>query len=89
MSQARSTASRRDIRRAFGPEAVETLNRQGEAIHTARLDLNALAVDHALIKRDLGSVNMLTVANGRDLDGVRALLSRGFVGRLRWLVTGR
>jgi len=100
MSQAQAKASRRLIRRAFGPEALDTLNRQGEAILSTINDLNALAADHASLKQDIktaGTKLNERLRSERDTADTRyvvcvghdAILSRGFFGRLHWLVTGR
>jgi len=38
-----ATATRRQIRRAFGPQALETLNNQGEALRDLHERMNNLA----------------------------------------------
>lgn len=113
-------------------QAISTL---GNALHKAQSDLTALAVDHAIVKSDVGAVIdqagwavaackdlgrardvleddlRLFKAETRELrkrheidhyvqseaaDATRALLRlvseplhRGFLGRLRWLFTGK
>lgn len=86
MGQATLREARRQIRRAVGPAALDTIRDQeqmirdiGNAVHHQRVALEALQL-RVEAQQDLHAVN-LTLAT--------VVLRRNLLGRLRWIVTGR
>jgi hypothetical protein len=74
--------SRRQIRRAFGPEALDTIERQGAAIEQLA---RATGQDFERVGNSLQALE--TAINA--IKPTQGVLTRPFLGRLRWLVTGR
>lgn len=101
MGQAAVKATRRELRRAVGLAAVETIRQIEEDIGSLDRAVNILRAyvvkvdrDQALFKgatREAESAIELTakldVAECRGR--MSAFVGRSFLGRLRWLVTGR
>lgn len=106
MRQALAKGQRREIRRAFGAAALETLSDQEQAtgllangLRGVHQEVAALALDHATFKKDSRALRDLDnldhgmimdslIATGDRLDRRIEPLTRGFLGRLRWLVLG-
>jgi hypothetical protein len=89
MRAAARKATNRELRRAFGDEAVgtigemvATLNRQGQAL----IDLNAQTE-----KQREGLAALQTFANSahQRADRLEAVTGRKFFGRLKWLLRGQ
>ncbi len=99
MRQAVAKGMRRDIRRALGPTAIQTLDNHASGIRTLQTELVALATDYTLTKQ-AGASLAARVQERAELDSAvhRAaqalivkhdeLLMRSLWGRLRWLLKG-
>lgn len=88
MRQSLAKGTRRAIRRAVGPAALETFGQMEAGLtHTAatlsllRSDVSALARDYAVSKQELRMVREQVIA--REQTHVT------FLGRLRWVFTGQ
>ena len=86
MGQATVKATRRALRRAVGPDALNTIRDQDQAIGILQAavsglqrEVATLAVNHAEFKR----------ATALAVTGLVGFRERPFLGRLRWLVTGQ
>lgn len=79
MSASAAKEMRRDIRRALGPVALETLDAQADAIRALDMRLRTLAIDHT---------QRIALLEERA-DAAEAILHRNWRGRLRFLFTGR
>lgn len=96
MSATASKASRREIRRALGPTALELLD-----AHTESLTLHATRLTFLKTERDTLHADVLKLREAlataaeslrfvtHDVERLQAVRSRKLGGRLRWLVTGR
>ncbi len=99
MRQAVAKGMRRDIRRALGPTAIQTLDNHAAGIRGMQRDLTDLASDHAQQKQDItkriaGLSERITKERetaderyGLSVDH-QAILGGSFLDRLRWLLTG-
>lgn len=93
-------ATRRDLRRAFGTEALGTIAEQEQAtnllasgLNGVRSDIAVLARDHATFKKEQrasmeGLSDDLRSAQA-DIASLTTFRTRGFWERLRWVFTGR
>ena len=95
MNATAAKATSRQIRRAFGADALDTIARQARALeeHTARLNAQALAgqtlrTDLTALQHAHGEAELLLDACWLALNQ-RELAMRTLRGRLRWLVRGR
>lgn len=86
-------ATRRDLRRAVGVAAVGTIQQLDVAVGSLGHGLNHLRGDVAELARDHATFKQHTTAALSVHDAVckghDAVLYRPFLGRLRWLLTGR
>lgn len=97
MSATAVKATNRTIRKAFGAEAVEIINKQAEAIATnyaKGLELEKAIGQERSHRLELAAEQRRYVdSSDRILAGSISVLerkiNRGFFGRLFWLVTGR
>lgn len=100
MSGSSAKASVRQIRRAFGVEAVLTLQDHEQAISIlqsalskTQKDLRDLLMAYAVDKKQHSEQHAMLVDDcvslRADVDSLQAWRTRGFFGRLRWLVRGR
>lgn len=89
MRQTLAKAIRRDLRRSIGESTLATLDQQADAVTDTQdaLQLHAKAID------ELRHSSRILTGQFRALNGALATrtepLSRSFMGRLRWLVTGK
>ncbi len=91
MNASASKATNRQIRRAFGEDAVETINQQGETLQSVviprlmTLGQTAETVDRRLgsLEQRAGEASASLLALQADLAAIR---SQSFTARLRWLV---
>ena len=86
MSGQIATQTRRDIRRAMGPEALDLVGQQAKAIGQLQEGLKRAALEADWVRHDLA---MIETRHESTHDRVTAFISRSFWGRLRWLVIGR
>lgn len=96
-------ATRRDLRRAFGAEALGTIAEQEQAtnilasgLNGVRSDVAVLARDHAIVKSVVKDQRATVEGLSDDLRSAQATIdslttfrTRGFRARLRWVFTGR
>lgn len=95
MSSGLDTATRRQIRKAFGPDALKVLeaHEQGLRAHAATLayhddEIKAIRALHASYYEHLAE-RLPEYADGAALRcPLIEPLRRGFFGRLRWLLRG-
>jgi hypothetical protein len=87
MSQAAAKVSRRQIRKALGPDTVDTVQRMAAGLDNHAQHIDALTarlsdIEAGHLPAIMGRVasNELTLAQHID---------RGFFGRLKWLVLGK
>jgi hypothetical protein len=86
MSQATAKATRRAIRKAVGPEAIDVINSHANSITDI---LHALETFNARLTERRDEHDALAeFARGVAADGL-AFRSLGVLGRLKWLVLGR
>lgn len=91
MSARTAKATNRQIRRAFGEDAVETINRQGETLQSVilprlmTLGQTAETVDRRLVALEhrATEATLATAAIRTELETFQA---QSVVARLRWLV---
>lgn len=87
MSATSARASRRDLRRAFGESAVQTINNQADVIQSVllprvmTLGQTAAAVDHRL-----GALETTASETTTRVAALEAFRQLPFLARLRWLV---
>jgi len=83
MSEHLAKATRRDIRRAVGVEAVSVLDNHGQVLaqHLFRLNQHGQQL-HEVQKR----VESMTDKRLRDAERVDAFISMTFVQRVRWFL---
>ena len=74
--------TRRDLRRAMGPEALDLVGHQAQAIRTLQ---EWTLMTTRLLEVQTDRLDLLR----QDVDVLCAVSARSFLGRLRWLVTGR
>jgi hypothetical protein len=78
--------TRREIRRAFGPDAVAVLQQQQAQIQVLRARVDGLSVEHTRLvnvtAHDGARISTLTLA-------LQTFIAKPFLQRLRWLFTGR
>lgn len=99
MGQATVKAARRQIRRAFGAEAIGTLADHHQAIVTmsAILEQTRIGLDDVSGQIELLSARVslldatenLMASSIASLTDTRAAAPKTFLGRLRWLFLGR
>lgn len=89
MRQSLAKASRREIRRAFGAQAIGVVDRQADAISSLGIALNAVRADVAELAKDHAVLKQATRAGLEAGALAREPLRRNLMGRLRWLLTGR
>jgi hypothetical protein len=82
MSEATARAARREIRRAFGDQAIGVVDRHADAIQVLRDTVSEL-------RRELHTHQVATLRGLEAGALAREPLRRPLVGRLRWLLTGR
>lgn len=104
MSGSQARESRRRLVRAFGPEAVDTLNRQGENVNAieeysrnSRLLIDQALAQNERLSAEIAALRTLMVE--REVDLKRRIqtaeqLADGFFmmpfrARLRWMITGK
>jgi len=84
MSEAAAKATRRELRRAFGPDAVEVIERHDQDLRELRLNANAqlaarIALDQKLSARlDEHAVNLLKFRDELDAHTLRGRLKKWF-----------
>ena len=91
MNGTASKASAREIRKAFGPQAVDEIEqlRNGLVHHTVVLQQQANQLN-GLDASVITLIPLLTVDGGfRGIETLYRLKDRGLLGRLKWLVFGR
>lgn len=99
MRQQLAKGIRRDIRRAMGPTAIQTLDNHAGAIRGLQQDILALSTDHIAQKKALTGTNARLdeririereTADERYTLSVQhdAVIRGSFMDRLRWLLTG-
>lgn len=101
MSGASETAARRAVRKAFGPEALTILNQQRESLQFISAAIVGTERRCVAIEKRCDQIESLaaldrdhTTAQIRHAAleiaaGCEPQRSRGFLGRWRWLLTGR
>jgi hypothetical protein len=86
-------ATRRELRRAIGPAVVDTVLENGRNVEAlaARLRLLEEKVKGLGLEADIAAeANYRFEADSvRRLEAIEAFQSRGFFGRLAWLLFGR
>ena len=89
MNATAAKQTRRDIRRAMGPQALDLLGQQAEAVRA--LNRFAQYIDTRLVEVETGleqhEVQLPRLRH--DVDVLCHLKARPFLGRLRWLLMGR
>lgn len=92
MRQSLAKGTRRDLRRAIGPDVLKAVQGFDQSIGllqnglvTAQREIATLALNHAALKDTLRVLDAVqTSERGKAVEP----LSRTFSGRLRWLFTG-
>lgn len=79
-------ASRRALRRTIAATGVSLIDKQGEAIHDLGTALNR---HRANSHERFEALSVSLSAQDAQIAAFDALASRGFWGRLSWLVRGR
>lgn len=82
MSAVQAKAARRDVRRAFGPAAIDVLNGNAAAVQELQQRFSELAGAHVIAVKCHDAL----VARVHHLEGI---INRPLLGRLRWLLTGK
>lgn len=96
MSEATEKNTRRELRRAFGPTAVDTLHSQTAVINSLRIELAAVRGNHHDLQTDFRTQRAHAELTHRASDAranatalvLQNHLMLGFFGRLAWLVRG-
>lgn len=96
MSQSAIKASRRQIRRAFGSQAAETVVSLDQARTSHQQFIAQLAGDVQKVQTQLRELTEIVTHNATSLEGLggdvmllERARDRGLIGRLWWLLTGR
>lgn len=93
MSGSAAKAKTREIRRAFGPEAVSVIRDHTQAIALLNSAIAGVQRDVVLAERvNRAATNGLvddTVSLRADVNGLLRFRTRGFKDRLRWVFFGR
>lgn len=96
MSESTEKNTRRELRRAFGSTAVDTLTSQNAVINSLRIELAAARGNHHDLQTDFRALrarleleNRATVHHALTIEALlQEHLRLGFFGRLKWLVVG-
>lgn len=82
-------ATRRDIRKAFGPDALELTTALAEHTRTLEALVDAERTHRLdLAKEQRAYVDQADTQLMRRLTALERIVRLGFFGRLRWLLTG-
>ena len=84
-----TTMTRRDIRRAMGPEARAVLAHHTDTIRAVTVTQAQVSDAVQQWAAACEALCQRTTAAERALDHLTSIAARPFMGRIRWLVTGR
>lgn len=92
MSESSERAARRELRRAAGADAVNTLDNHARSINTHADSISSLRLEltgahHAHVRLDQDFRAFQRIADARNLT-VYTHLHLGFLDRLKWLFVG-
>lgn len=93
MSSQAARASRREIRKAFGPQALHTLVDHEDALKNHRLNLDVHETRLVAVEKrsdaDRAQLARIDGIAGATFGSLAEFCGRSFWGRVRWFLTGK